>query len=117
MLEESSRVTPLNLIPRLGRSARTPRRKPAQRPEAPCHNDSQGFHLYSHEPGGNRVGVYSGSYLVFAPDWEVVTLNEEDRGRGVYWRSPLPDSLINNGTPDVAADKASAPRVPVFEPI
>jgi catechol 2,3-dioxygenase len=81
------------------------------------HNNSQGFYLYSYEPGGNRVEVYSGSYLVFAPDWEVVTWNEEDRGTGVYWGTPLPDSFIDYGTPDVAADKATAPRVPVFDPI
>ena len=28
------------------------------------HNNSQGFYLYSYEPGGNRIEVYSGSYLV-----------------------------------------------------
>ena len=37
------------------------------------HNNSQGFYLYSYEPGGNRVEVYSGSFLVTAPDWEPVT--------------------------------------------
>ena len=26
------------------------------------HNNSQGFYLYSYEPGGNRIEVYSGSY-------------------------------------------------------
>jgi catechol 2,3-dioxygenase len=81
------------------------------------HNNSQGFYLYSYEPGGNRVEVYSGSYLVFAPDWEVVTWNEEERGTGVYWGTPLPESFISYGTPDVAADKVSAPKVPVFDPI
>jgi len=81
------------------------------------HNNSQGFYLYSYEPGGNRVEVYSGSYLVFAPDWEVVTWNEEERGTGVYWGTPLPESLISYGTPDVAADKVPAPKVPVFDPI
>ena len=49
------------------------------------HNNSQGFYLYTYEPGGNRVEIYSGSFLVFAPDWEPVTWNEEERGTGVYW--------------------------------
>jgi catechol 2,3-dioxygenase len=80
------------------------------------HNNSQGFYLYSYEPGGNRVEIYSGSYLVFAPDWEVVTWNEEERGTGVYWGSPLPESFIQYGTPEVAADKASAKKIPVFDP-
>jgi catechol 2,3-dioxygenase len=48
------------------------------------HNNSQGFYLYSYEPGGNRVEVYSGSFLIFAPDWEPVTWDEEERGTGVY---------------------------------
>jgi catechol 2,3-dioxygenase len=81
------------------------------------HNNSQGFYLYSYEPGGNRVEVYSGSYLVFAPDWEVVTWDETERGTGVYWGTPLPESFINYATPDVAVDPAKAPKVPVFDPI
>lgn len=81
------------------------------------HNNSQGFYLYSYEPGGNRVEVYSGSYLVFAPDWEVVTWNEEERGTGVYWGSPLPESFIQYGTPDVVLEKAPEKKVPVFDPI
>jgi catechol 2,3-dioxygenase len=49
------------------------------------HNNSQGFDLYSYEPGGNRVEIYTGSYLVMAPDWEPVTWNEHERGSGTYW--------------------------------
>lgn len=81
------------------------------------HNNSQGFYLYSYEPGGNRVEVYSGSYLVFAPDWEVVTWNEEERGTGVYWGSPLPESFISYATPEVAEDRAAAGKIPVFDPV
>jgi catechol 2,3-dioxygenase len=82
------------------------------------HNNSQGFYLYSYEPGGNRIEVYSGSFLIFAPDWEPVTWDEEERGTGVYWGTPLPESFIQYATPDVAAT-ASAPveRVPAFDPI
>jgi len=80
------------------------------------HNNSQGFYLYSFEPGGNRVEIYSGSYLVFAPDWEPVTWNEEERGTGVYWGSPLPESFLDYATPDVPAP-AEASKIPVFDPI
>ena len=80
------------------------------------HNNSQGFYLYSYEPGGNRVEVYSGSYLVFAPDWEPVLWNEEERGTGVYWGGALPESFIQYATPDVAATTAPESKVPVFDP-
>lgn len=76
------------------------------------HNNSQGFYLYSYEPGGNRVEVYSGSFLITAPDWEPVTWNEEERGTGTYWGATLPDSFIQYGTPDVKTpNQAPAPEV------
>lgn len=78
------------------------------------HNNSQGFYLYSYEPGGNRVEVYSGSFLVTAPDFEPVTWNEKERGTGVYWGGALPESFIQYGTPDIAA--AAAHAVPAFDP-
>jgi len=79
------------------------------------HNNSQGFYLYSYEPGGNRIEVYSGSYLVLAPDWQPVTWNEEERAAGVYWGGALPDSFIQYGTPNIEAGPAGdAPKLPVF---
>jgi catechol 2,3-dioxygenase len=82
------------------------------------HNNSQGFYLYSYEPGGNRVEIYSGSYLVFAPDWEPVTWDEQERGSGTYWGAPLPDSFIQYATPNVDADNADTAvkdaKFPVF---
>jgi catechol 2,3-dioxygenase len=65
------------------------------------HNNSQGFYLYAFEPGGNRIEVYSGSYLVFAPDWEPVIWNEGDRGTGVYWGGALPETFLSYATPDI----------------
>jgi catechol 2,3-dioxygenase len=79
------------------------------------HNNSQGFYLYSWEPGGNRVEIYSGSYLVLAPDWRPVTWDERERGTGTYWGATLPDSFIQYGTPDIGGDdQAPAPKLPVF---
>ena len=58
--------------------------------------------------------MYSGSYLVFAPDWETVTWNEEERGTGVYWGAPLPESFINYATPPVeSVPVAAGAKVPV----
>jgi catechol 2,3-dioxygenase len=79
------------------------------------HNNSQGFYLYSYEPGGNRVEIYSGSYLVMAPDWEPVTWNEQERGNGTYWGGALPESFIQYGTPDIGGDAPrDPPKLPVF---
>jgi catechol 2,3-dioxygenase len=78
------------------------------------HNNSQGFYLYSYEPGGNRIEICSGSFLVLAPDFEPVRWDESERGRGVYWGGALPDSFLRYATPDVAGD-AGRPA-PVFDP-
>jgi catechol 2,3-dioxygenase len=79
------------------------------------HNNSQGFYLYSYEPGGNRIEINSGSYLVFAPDWEPVTWDEQERATATYWGAPLPDSFITYGTPDIeSGQQARAPKLPIF---
>jgi len=80
------------------------------------HNNSQAFYLYSYEPGGNRIEVYSGSFVILAPDWEPVVWNEEERGTGVYWGGALPDSFIEYATPDVAVGEHARQDVPVFDP-
>ena len=77
------------------------------------HNNSQGFYLYSYEPGGNRVEIYSGSFLVMAPDWQPVTWDEHERGTGVYWGGALPESFIRYATPDIEGE-AETPKLPVF---
>ncbi len=63
------------------------------------HNNSQAFYIYSYEPGGNRVEVYSSGFFVFAPDFETVVWDEEARGTGVYWGASLPESFLNYATP------------------
>lgn len=80
------------------------------------HNNSQGFYLYSYEPGGNRIEIYSGSYLVLAPDWQPVVWNEAERGSGTYWGGALPDSFIEYATPDIEGAElpAKTPKLPVF---
>jgi len=80
------------------------------------HNNGQGFYLYSYEPGGNRVEIYSGSYLVLAPDWQPVVWNEAERASGNHWGGALPDSFIQYATPDIEGDDppTKTPKLPVF---
>jgi catechol 2,3-dioxygenase len=80
------------------------------------HNNSQAFYLYSYEPGGNRVEVYSGGYLVFAPDFVPIVWNEEERGTGVYWGAALPDSFLDYATPDIDVGDA-VPVAPTIDPL
>lgn len=70
------------------------------------HNITQAFYLYLYEPGGNRIEIYSGTYLIFAPDWEPIIWRRKERGRGVYWGGTLPESFKTYGTPVVDASRA-----------
>jgi len=78
------------------------------------HNNSQAFYLYSYEPGGNRVEVYTSGFMVFAPDFEPVIWNEDNRDGGVYWGAKLPESFSTYATPP-APDQAMASG-PVVDP-
>ncbi|MFT5440141.1 MAG: catechol 2,3-dioxygenase [Alphaproteobacteria bacterium] len=81
------------------------------------HNNSQAFYLYSYEPGGNRVEVYTSGFFVLAPDFEPVIWDEENREGGVYWGASLPESFATYGTPDVATqDDVAVSPGPVIDP-
>jgi catechol 2,3-dioxygenase len=62
------------------------------------------------------VEIYSGSFLVVAPDWEPVTWDEEERGTGTYWGATLPESFIQYATPNIEGEggPTRAPEFPVF---
>jgi catechol 2,3-dioxygenase len=80
------------------------------------HAITQGFFLYVYEPGGNRVEIFSGGYLIFAPDWEPVTWTQAERAKGQAWGLKLPESFHTYGTP--VADAATETKdIPVFDPI
>lgn len=81
------------------------------------HNISQAFFIYLYEPGGNRVEIYSGGYLIFAPDWEPITWNKIERGKGVHWGGALPESFRTYGTPVIAAPIIEGAEIPVFDPV
>ena len=66
------------------------------------HGISEAFFLYVYEPGGNRVEIYSGGYLNFAPDWGPIKwyLSEHP---GTYWSGELSESVVSYATPPVAS--------------
>ena len=78
------------------------------------HAITQGFFLYVYEPGGNRVEVFSGGYLIFAPDWEPVTWTQAERAKGQAWGLRLPETFHTYGTPVVDPD-VETKDVPVFD--
>jgi len=78
------------------------------------HNNSQAFYIYSYEPGGNRVEIYTSGFFVLAPDFEPIVWDETSRGTGVYWGGALPASFLDYATPHIS--DAPAPRdVPIPE--
>lgn len=79
------------------------------------HNNSQAFYIYSYEPGGNRIEVYTSGFFVLAPDFKPVVWNEATRGTGVYWGAALPESFLNYATPNVQGEPARE-DVPVVDP-
>ena len=79
------------------------------------HAITQGFFLYVYEPGGNRVEVFSGGYLIFSPDHEPVTWTQAERARGQAWGLRLPETFHAYGTPDV--ETADLRHIPVFDPL
>lgn len=65
------------------------------------HAIAQGFFVYAREPGGNRIEIASGSYLIFDPDWEPVVWTQADRAKGQAWGTPTIASFHTYGTPMV----------------
>ncbi|MFJ7513218.1 VOC family protein [Peribacillus simplex] len=51
------------------------------------HGISQAMYIYVQDPGsGHRVELFTGSYLIFEPDWEPIEWTEEDMELGLtYW--------------------------------
>jgi len=81
------------------------------------HAVTHGFFLYCFEPGGNRIEVFSGGYLIFAPDWEPIVWTQAERAKGQAWGLRLPESFHSYGTPDVHVPKEDQRHVPVFDPL
>lgn len=65
------------------------------------HAINQTYFVYVIEPGGNRIELCSGGYLIFDPDFEPITWTEEDRKRGQAWGNKTVESFHTYGTPIV----------------
>jgi catechol 2,3-dioxygenase len=63
------------------------------------HAVAQGFFLYGFEPGGNRIEVTTGGYLVYDPDPEPTVWSEAERARGQAWGVKTVESFHTYGTP------------------
>ena len=68
------------------------------------HSIGQTFFLYFYEPGGNRIEVGSGGYLIFDPDWKPVVWSQEERKRGQAWGLPTVSTFHTYGTPPLSED-------------
>ncbi|MDQ0972071.1 catechol 2,3-dioxygenase [Neobacillus niacini] len=66
------------------------------------HVAGQTMFVYVYEPGGNRIEVCAGGFLIFSPDWETVTWTPEERKKGLAWGTPLPSTFHTYGTPDIS---------------
>jgi catechol 2,3-dioxygenase len=78
------------------------------------HGTSGAIFLYCWEPSGHRVEVWSGGFLLFAPDWEPIRWDPDTAPLGLeLWGSRMPESYLTRGTPltPVRASTASTPAV------
>jgi len=72
------------------------------------HGVAQGFFLYGFEPGGNRIEVTTGGYMVYDPDHEPIIWSEAERARGQFWGVKTVESLHYYGTPPTEDDREYA---------
>jgi catechol 2,3-dioxygenase len=70
------------------------------------HAIQQTFFLYTWEPGGNRIEVCSGGFLIFAPDHEPVVWSQAERAKGQAWGMQTVATFHIRGTPPVPEEDA-----------
>lgn len=63
------------------------------------HAIGQTFFVYVYEPGGNRIELCAGGYMIFAPDWQPVRWSAAERARGQAWGASTVASFHTYGTP------------------
>lgn len=68
------------------------------------HTINQTYFVYVIEPGGNRIEICAGGYLIFDPEFEAVTWTEEDRKRGQYYGNETVSTFHTYGTPTVVGE-------------
>src|SRR5919199_1013418 len=63
------------------------------------HGTSGAIFLYFFEPSGNRVELWTGGFLIFAPDWEPIRWTPQVAQLGYeLWGSDMPESYLTYGT-------------------
>jgi catechol 2,3-dioxygenase len=70
------------------------------------HAIQQTFFLYTYEPGGNRIEINAGGYLIFAPDWKPIVWTQAERAKGQAWGLQTVASFHTRGTPDIPVPAA-----------
>jgi len=65
------------------------------------HAINQTYFVYVYEPGGNRIEICSGGYMILAPDFKPVTWTEAERKRGQFWFNQTIPSFHTHGTPTI----------------
>jgi catechol 2,3 dioxygenase len=70
------------------------------------HAIQQTFFLYTWEPGGNRIEICSGGFLIFAPDHEPVVWSQAERAKGQAWGMHTVATFHIKGTPPVPEEDA-----------
>ncbi|HEV7132642.1 MAG TPA: VOC family protein [Gaiellaceae bacterium] len=69
------------------------------------HAIQQTFFLYTWEPGGNRIEVCAGGYLIFDPAHEPVVWSQAERAKGQAWGMQTVASFHIKGSPPVAQEE------------
>jgi catechol 2,3 dioxygenase len=69
------------------------------------HAIQQTFFLYTWEPGGNRVEVCAGGFLIFDPVHEPVVWTQSERAKGQAWGMQTVASFHIRGTPSVPQEE------------
>lgn len=65
-----------------------------------AHGTSGAIFLYCFEPSGNRIEVWTGGFLLFAPDWQPIRWDPGTSAIGLeMWGSVMPESYLTYGTP------------------
>ncbi len=70
------------------------------------HAIQQTFFLYTWEPGGNRIEICSGGFLILAPDHAPVVWSQAERAKGQAWGMQTVPSFHIKGTPPVPEEEA-----------
>ena len=74
------------------------------------HAIQQTFFLYTYEPGGNRIEVCAGGFLIFDPEHEAVVWTQAERAKGQAWGMQTVASFHVKGTPPVPEEEVLLAR-------